>query len=66
MVLGDGQGSQRPVKRVPCVCDPALVHEELAVVEPDPRHLWKTTLFVMRAGHLKFKAIQDFSRLFHK
>ena len=39
VVLGEGESSEGPVKGAPCACDLALVHEELAVVQPDARHL---------------------------
>ena len=35
-MLGEGEGT---VKGTSCACDLALVHEELAVVQPDARHL---------------------------
>ena len=39
MVLRKREGLEGPVKSVPCLCDFALVHQTLAVVQPDTRHL---------------------------
>lgn len=38
-VLSDGQGSECSVKRASAPGDLTLSHQELAVVQPDPRHL---------------------------
>ena len=42
VVLGEWQGDQSVVKCASCLCDLPLVHEELAVVHPDTRHLHMT------------------------
>ena len=39
VVLGEGEGPEGTVKGTSCACDLALVHEKLAVVQPDARHL---------------------------
>ena len=39
VVLRKREGLEGPVKSVPCLCDFALVHQKLAVVQPDTRHL---------------------------
>ena len=39
VVLGEGEGSEGTVKGASCACDLALVHKELAVIQPDARHL---------------------------
>ena len=45
-VLGDRQSPQRSVKCPASATDPALVHQELNVVNPYTRHL-KTTEFTL-------------------
>ena len=43
VVLGQRQGPEGTVKGAPGTGDPTLVHQELAVVQPDPRHLGRQT-----------------------
>jgi len=39
VVLGEGEGPEGTVKGATCAGDFALVHQKLAVVQPDTRHL---------------------------
>ena len=49
VVLGEGEGPEGTVKGASCACDLALVHEELAVVQPDARHLSVCSCVCVRA-----------------
>lgn len=42
VVLSDGQRPQGPVEGTARPRDPALIHQELAVIQPDAGHLWGT------------------------
>ena len=39
VVLGEGEGPEGAVKGATCTGDLALIHQKLAVVQPDTRHL---------------------------